>query len=140
LAPGEEQYAAFAIVGGANLAELEENAEAAQLAYFDGCSDVPEKAAWAPVETRLLPCAPNPFDERTLIRFQLAQPAEVDLGIYDLNGRRVRSLVSGWLSEAQHSMNWDSRDDAGRIVSSGVYFLRLTTGEERQSRRLIRLH
>jgi len=69
---------------------------------------------------------PNPFNPETTIRFNAARRAEISLGIYNALGQRVRTLVSGQLFETgSHQVVWDGRDDAGRTLPTGVYFLRL---------------
>jgi photosystem II stability/assembly factor-like uncharacterized protein len=68
---------------------------------------------------------PNPFKDATTIRLSLAEAMEVTLTIYDLAGRRVRSLAAGRMAAGVHDFGWDGRNDAGRRVASGVYFVRL---------------
>jgi hypothetical protein len=63
---------------------------------------------------------------RPAIRFVLAHEAQVALVIYDLAGRRVRSLGRGLHGAGTHEIIWDGRDDAGAARSAGVYFARLT--------------
>lgn len=83
---------------------------------------------------------PNPFNPRTTIRFELDAPSSVDLVIYDAQGRRVRTLVSGEsLAPGQHARAWDGRDAAGRVASGGVYFGRLDTGDQTATVRMVLL-
>ncbi len=69
--------------------------------------------------------SPNPFNPVTTITYGLERAGRVDLGVYDLSGRRVRSLVSGEAGGGDHQVAWDGTDESGRAVSSGTYFLRL---------------
>ncbi|HMB68892.1 MAG TPA: SdrD B-like domain-containing protein, partial [bacterium] len=69
--------------------------------------------------------SPNPFSGRTVVEFDLPQAGAVDLTVYDVGGRRIRSLVRGALPAGAHSVTWDARDDAGSAVAAGVYFYRL---------------
>jgi hypothetical protein len=71
---------------------------------------------------------PNPFGERTRVLLTLSRSEKVSLRIFDLNGRLVRTLTEGTLTEGEHFYNWDGRDGAGRIVSGGVYLARLNAG------------
>ncbi|MBU1698937.1 MAG: VCBS repeat-containing protein [Candidatus Eisenbacteria bacterium] len=93
-----------------------------------------------PLSTKLYPNAPNPFRATTptLIRYDLRQSAPVSLMIYDLAGRRVKSLLSG-IEQApgSHPIHWDGRDDYGHQVAPGVYFYRLNAGAYRESRRML---
>jgi hypothetical protein len=63
---------------------------------------------------------PNPFNANTAIGFELTEPAEVDLSIYDITGARVATLVDGHLAAGNHSVDFDASD-----YSSGVYYYRL---------------
>ena len=69
---------------------------------------------------------PNPFNPRTTLRFDLARAGRVELAVYDLQGRRVRVLVSAALAAGRHEIVWDGLDGQGRTLSSGVYFARAT--------------
>jgi hypothetical protein len=68
---------------------------------------------------------PNPFNPQTVIRFAVPSPQQVDLGVFDLHGRRVVTLVSGMLPAGQHAVTWTGRDGQGRLVGSGLYVYRL---------------
>src|SRR5262245_22919723 len=84
-----------------------------------------------------LRCEPNPF--RDAISFRLgtmATPAK--LTIYDVNGRLVRELAPGATMKA--AFRWDGRDAAGRVVASGIYVVRFTSGSETHTGRIVRLN
>jgi flagellar hook assembly protein FlgD len=49
--------------------------------------------------------------------------------VYDITGRKVRTLLHGPISAGSHSIAWDGRDDSGKPVASGVYISRLVAGE-----------
>ena len=68
---------------------------------------------------------PNPFNPATSMQFNLSRDGRVDLKVYDVAGRLVRSLVSGSRSAGANTVNWDGKDDRGRAVASGTYFARL---------------
>ena len=83
-----------------------------------------------PTTTRLAGNAPNPFNPLTVIAFDLAVAGPVQLDVFDVQGRRVRRLQSGAMAAGTHRITWDGRDSAGRETSSGVYFCRLTAGNQ----------
>jgi len=83
--------------------------------------------------------SPNPFRGHAAFRFGLARAGEVRLEIFDLAGRRVRSLASGVLPAGEVTREWDGRDDRGHGVRSGVYFVRLTTPAHTFTTRLVSL-
>ena len=63
----------------------------------------------------------------------------MDLRIYDVTGRLVRTLVARELTHGPHSEVWQGRDDAGRPVPSGAYYVRLVTGEGVDNRKIMLL-
>jgi photosystem II stability/assembly factor-like uncharacterized protein len=71
--------------------------------------------------------SPNPFKKTTNIRLTMSQPANVSLDVYDIAGRKVRSLKSGGIPAGTIDIVWDGRNDAGVRVASGTYFVRLQT-------------
>jgi hypothetical protein len=90
-----------------------------------------------PSELALLPNSPNPFNPETVFRFALPQAGHVTLGIYDLAGRLVRTLIDWPLSEGWQTVAWDGRGDGGERVASGVYFCRLGLGGRSLSRKVV---
>jgi hypothetical protein len=79
---------------------------------------------------------PNPFNPATRISFGVSRKAAVSLAIYDVSGRLVRMLVEGPFEAGSYVRDWDGKDASGREVSSGVYFYRLTVGEETLSKKM----
>jgi hypothetical protein len=75
--------------------------------------------------------APNPFNPVTNIFFSIPEKGEVELYVYDISGRVVKRLVDGVPMEpGRHKATWDGRNDAGRAVSSGVYFCKLVAADK----------
>jgi len=72
---------------------------------------------------------PNPAS-RVNLNFTLPRDADVQLGVYDISGRRVALLASGNLSAGSYQRVWNGLDDNGSRVHSGVYFYRLRAGGE----------
>jgi len=87
--------------------------------------------------TRLLAPAPNPVRAATRIAFELAEPRDVAVTIFDVRGSGVRSLHHGPLPAGRYDLEWDARDQTGNRVSSGVYFLLVRLGRTSDSRRLV---
>ena len=90
----------------------------------------------APAALRLLPNVPNPFNPMTTLRFELPGAGTVRLSVFDVAGRRVRTLVDGALAAGSHEIVWDGRDAAGRDVGSGSYLARLEFGGQSQTVRM----
>lgn len=91
----------------------------------------------APARTTLLRDArPNPFNPTTTLAFTLRSAGPAELAVYDVTGRRVRSLLRGDLTAGDHEMVWDGRNDRGEPVGSGTYFARLTSADGALVRRM----
>ncbi|MCK4857235.1 MAG: T9SS type A sorting domain-containing protein [candidate division Zixibacteria bacterium] len=82
---------------------------------------------------------PNPFNPATIITFILPQSAEVSLEIFDILGRKVKALYTGYLTGGSHSLAWDGTDNNQVTVVSGIYFYRLTAGELNLTRKMVLL-
>lgn len=82
---------------------------------------------------------PNPFNGRTQIEFLLQNQSVIQLVIFDVLGREVKTLFDGRHPEGSFRQAWDGTDNAGRPVASGVYLYRLTSGERSISRKLLLL-
>jgi flagellar hook assembly protein FlgD len=63
----------------------------------------------------------------------------VRLTIYDVHGRRVSTLIDEQRDAGEHFVVWDGRDSRGRSVASGIYFARLSTGDDSAVRKVVRL-
>lgn len=87
----------------------------------------------------LSPPSPNPTRGKVQFRLGLSQDADVRLGVYDVNGRSVRSLLSGRMPAGDHSLRWDGKDAAGRQLPTGVYYARCVTGGRSQTQKLVLL-
>lgn len=72
-----------------------------------------------------LTAAPNPFNPRTTLRFELDRATRPRLEIFDARGRRVRELELGHRTAGVHEVSWDGRDETGRDCASGAYLVRL---------------
>lgn len=69
---------------------------------------------------------PNPFRENTTIRFKLKTQSKTKLEIYDSIGNYVNDLVDGKMGPGTYSTEWEGKNKAGKKVSNGIYFFRLT--------------
>jgi hypothetical protein len=137
LEPGEMHEVVFALIGASNLSALQAAAESAQIRYLDPAGT--GELMPLPLATRLLNPTPNPSTGQTAVRFDLARPGLVDVGVYDVEGRLVRSLFTGQCSAGTHLLAWDGRDDRGRTLASGIYFIRLNGSQAQDRRRIVLL-
>jgi PKD repeat protein len=103
-------------------------------------SEAPESSASvdeAPAMLQLRNAAPNPFRDRSTIGFDLPAAAAVDLAIFDVSGRRIAGLASGVWQAGSHRVQWDGRDDRGRVQAPGVFFARLSIGRQVMVRKVV---
>lgn len=77
----------------------------------------------------LLSNYPNPFNPSTTISYTLPEAGRASLVVYDITGRKVCQLLSGYLPAGAGTAVWDGKDDSGKPVSSGVYMARLSAGK-----------
>jgi len=96
---------------------------------------VPE-AKTIPGQFHLAQNFPNPFNPETVIPYQLAVGAEVDLEVYNILGQRINKLFSGIQKAGEYKFIWDGRNALGRKMASGVYIYRLTAKGKDGSRLL----
>ena len=82
---------------------------------------------------------PNSFNSDTVIQFFLPTAAEVKLGVYDLTGQEVATLVAGTRPAGEHQVRWAGRDEQGRSLTSGVYFYQLRSDTQVATRKLLLL-
>lgn len=98
---------------------------------IDSTTGVPTADGTAP-----LFAAPNPFNPRTEIRFNVAEAGPVSLVVHALDGKVVAKLVDGTRAAGRHSVSWDGRDGAGRLVASGAYVVRMQNASGTETARL----
>ncbi|MCB1184939.1 hypothetical protein KDM41_16045 [bacterium] len=127
------EWYAFTVAGTVTDLQLDPDGWVLCEIFPDGASGVPTAAAGRPV---LAPNVPNPFNPATTVRFELAVAGAVTLDVHDVSGRRVRRLIAADLGAGPHAVVWRGRDDAGRDVASGTYFVRLRQGEATDVRAL----
>lgn len=80
---------------------------------------------------------PNPFNPSTETRWEMAAAGTVELAVYDLQGRLVRTLASEYRPVGPQRAVWNGRDLSGRAVASGVYFVNLTRDGGRESIKIV---
>ena len=72
---------------------------------------------------------PNPFNPITTLSYYLPNSTQVTIIIYDIYGRIINNFFNGYKESGNRSMKWHAKNDAGRSVSAGVYFLTIEVGD-----------
>jgi hypothetical protein len=93
----------------------------------------------SPHECELAQNYPNPFNPSTRVAYALTAGCRSVLRVYDITGRLVRTLHDGWQEAGFYGLDWDGANDAGRRVSSGVYFYRLEAPGFTRTRKMLLL-
>jgi hypothetical protein len=108
--------------------------------------DVEEDIASRPRAFELDQNYPNPFNPMTTIRFTVNgsgytvhRPLRTTLKIYNVRGQMVRTLVDQEKARGSYTVIWDGKNEKGRQVSSGIYFYRLSVGDESEIKKMILL-
>lgn len=112
-----------------------------RLAALPALLDFPEELSFEPdpgEEDELLQNFPNPFSDRTTIVFRLAEPGDARLVVFDVTGRTVATLASGFHDEGTVVTTWDGRTPAGFEAPNGVYVARLVTSRSTRTIRLLK--
>ncbi|MFK8044360.1 MAG: T9SS type A sorting domain-containing protein [Crocinitomicaceae bacterium] len=81
---------------------------------------------------------PNPFTEQTVINFNLQEPQYVTIYIYDLQGKLVKKLWKGQLSQGEQSIEWNGKSEQNEMVPKGIYFYSIQIEQQNYNGRLIR--
>jgi hypothetical protein len=92
-----------------------------------------------PVTYNLYNAYPNPFNPITTIRYDLPEPSNVNIIIYDMLGRVVSNLVSSTQNAGYKSVQWNATNNEGQPVSAGLYLYTIQAGEFRQTKKMVLL-
>ncbi|MFH0931841.1 MAG: T9SS type A sorting domain-containing protein, partial [Candidatus Zixiibacteriota bacterium] len=82
---------------------------------------------------------PNPFNPKTLIRFTLPKDSWVKMEVYNILGQKVKTLVDEKLTAGVKEVEWDSKDDNGLEVASGIYFYRIKADDFSDIKKMVML-
>ena len=91
----------------------------------------------AQLATGLLGNSPNPFNPATSIRYSMLTEGYVSILVYSVRGRLIRTLIDAHQASGIYTVTWDGTDSQGRPVASGVYFYRLTSNGQSETRRMV---
>lgn len=98
---------------------------------------IAELATVLPARTAIEKISPNPTAESSRITFALAKPGVVRLEVFDITGRRIRTLASSTFAAGHHDVAWDGKDDRGARARAGIYRVRLSTAGTQDHRAIV---
>ena len=114
--------------------------------YFDNISFSPSNSVGVDNRSETLPQGfaleqnfPNPFNPFTTLRYDLPEDSFVNITIYDMMGRQVKTLINGLQTPGYKTVQWDATNDKNRPVSAGLYLYTIQAGEFRQVRKMVLL-
>ena len=82
---------------------------------------------------------PNPFNPLTLISYELPSDKLVNITIYDMIGKKVKTLVNSLQTAGYKSIKWDATNNRNEPVSAGVYLYTIEAGDFRQTKKMVLL-
>ena len=83
---------------------------------------------------------PNPFNPETVISFSVIESSvNTEISIFNIKGQKVKTLINAKLSSGFHTLGWDGKNDAGRSVTSGIYFYKMENADYSKTRKMILL-
>jgi len=108
----------------------------------NSCPDTPtkdfeEENVIDDLKTALYQNYPNPFNPTTEIKFSLSHPSSVILDIYNVLGRKIKTIANDNFEAGYHSVLWDGTDEHGISMSSGVYFYKIKAGSFTETRKML---
>ena len=92
-----------------------------------------------PVSFSLSQNYPNPFNPLTTLSYDLPENGHVSITIFDIAGKRVKTLVNTYQLAGSRSTQWNAANDAGTPVSGGLYFYTIRAGDLKQTRKMLLL-
>jgi hypothetical protein len=107
--------------------------------YTQTVTDAGDTGDAIPTVTALRSIYPNPFNPTARVAFDIGTRVRVTIVIYDVNGRRVRTLVNRIMDAGRHRVVWRGVTDTGAAAASGVYFCRFSAGDFVQTKKMVLL-
>ncbi len=92
-----------------------------------------------PNEFKLHSAYPNPFNPSTTIQFDIPEDSFVSLNVFDMMGRKIKTLLNDKISAGRRSITWDGTNNLNQVVSAGTYFYMISTSNYKSTKKLILL-
>jgi len=142
LNPGDSQFVLLKLAvgfGDDNLSSITRMREILNLPFEYPTAVEQISDADLPRTFRLGQNYPNPFNPTTVIEFSVPERADVKLDIYNILGRKVKTLVDREMAAGDYTVQWDGTNQSGHSVATGIYLYRLTAGDHAASRKMLLL-
>ena len=91
-----------------------------------------------PVPEEIRRSYPVPFRSRVTIPFSVESASEpIEISVYDISGRRIKTVLKGFREVGEHEISWDGKFDDGRLAASGIYYIRVKVGVKDRTDKLV---
>lgn len=109
-----------------------------KVVYVASSTGINDTEIIIPKQYKLYQNFPNPFNRHTIIRYDLPKAVKVKIGIYDLNGRLIKSVIENqYINSGQYTFDWNGTDNSGNIVPTGIYFYRMDCSDYSGSKKML---
>lgn len=109
-----------------------------KVVYVASSTGINDTEIILPKQYKLYQNFPNPFNRHTIIRYDLPKAVKVKIGIYDLNGRLIKSVIENqYINSGQYTFDWNGTDNSGNIVPTGIYFYRMDCSDYSGSKKML---
>ena len=98
---------------------------------------VADKGHELPLEFALESNYPNPFNPTTTINYTMAKGAPVSIKVYNISGQLVTTLIDAFQPQGHHFVKWSGKDASGTNVASGMYLVKMITGDFKQVNKMM---
>jgi subtilisin family serine protease len=136
IGPTETVTLDYALLAANSVAELQATADSAIALWVRQFAGDEPPPPVLPAAFALFQNYPNPFNGNTEIRYDLPEPADVELTIFNVLGQEVRKLLQARQEAQEHHIQWDGKNDAGEPVATGIYLYELRAGNFSQVRKM----
>jgi hypothetical protein len=100
-------------------------------------TDVEEEVVDKPIDFYVEQNSPNPFNSATEIEYGIPEDSDVRVEIFNLAGRKIKTLVDGYQTAGKHTISWDATDTDGRDIPTGSYFYSIEAGDNKEKIRML---
>ncbi len=126
LTPGQNYFTAIKSYDSSGNSSTISNISSAEAAFILA-TDIDDTEYNLPTEFALAQNYPNPFNPSTTIGFSLPTSSYVELKVYNIEGKVVKTLVDQQLAAGEHSFEWDATNSSGSKITTGIYIYRIET-------------
>ena len=103
--------------------------------YYNSLGEISSRIF--PKKHKLFQNYPNPFNQRTIISYNISNKQFVEISIFDISGRNVKTLINEMQNPGTKTVKWDGKDNFGNNVGTGMYFYSIKAGTFRDDKKMI---